>query len=244
MMDIASFLGWNWEGLSFDLPASILLEIKATPVPFSNHSEDWLSWFSSPNGEFKLKEAYRLANLAGNNTANQIFRGDWVWKVQSLPKIKHFLWQCFHHSIPVQAILARRGMDVPFLCPICNNAPETIIHTLRDCPMAQRYWNSFSPPIQRSFFYDTNVMEWLMLNYQSSKSSSSSSMERGILFPFALWTIWLHRNNTVFGRPQLQKDSKAEVVAKAAEFLHLGINGKQIRAKTKIQVRWHQPPLS
>lgn len=226
-----------------DLPALILLEIKATPVPFSNHREDRLSWFSSPNGEFKLKEAYRLANLDGNNTANQIFRGDWVWKVQSLPKIKHFLWQCFHHSIPVQAILAKRGMDVPFLCPICNNAPETIIHTLRDCPMAQRYWNSFSPPIQRSFFYDTNVVEWLKLNYQSSKSSSSSRMERGILFPFALWTIWLHRNNTVFGRPQLQKDSKAEVVAKAAEFLH-GINGKQIRAKTKIQVRWHQPPLS
>nr|POE87207.1 putative ribonuclease h protein [Quercus suber] len=44
--------------------------------------------------------------------------------------------------------------------------------------------------------------------------------------------------------PQLQKDSKAEAVAKAAEFLHLGINGKQISAKTKIQVCWHQPPLS
>ena len=30
VMDIASFLGWRWAGLSFDLPASILLEIKAT----------------------------------------------------------------------------------------------------------------------------------------------------------------------------------------------------------------------
>ena len=91
VMDIASFLGWRWARLSFDLPASILLEIKATHVPFSNHSEDRLSWFSSLSGEFKLKEAYRLANLVGNDTANQIFRGDRVWKVQSLPKIKHFL---------------------------------------------------------------------------------------------------------------------------------------------------------
>ena len=66
----------------------------------------------------------------------------------------------------------------------------------------------------------------------------------GYPFPFALWTIWLHRNKIVFGRSHLQKDSKAEAVAKAAEFLHLGINGKQIRAKTKIQIRWHQPPLS
>ena len=76
---------------STHVPASILLEIKATHVPFSNHSKDLLSWFSSLNGEFKLKEAYRLANLVGNDTANQIFRGDRVWKVQSLPKIKHFL---------------------------------------------------------------------------------------------------------------------------------------------------------
>ena len=91
VMDIASFLGWRWAGLSFDLPASILLEKKATLVPFSNHSEDRLSWFSSPDGEFKLKEVYRLASLVGNDMRNQIFRGDWVWKVQSLPKIKHFL---------------------------------------------------------------------------------------------------------------------------------------------------------
>ena len=91
VMDIASFLGWRWAGLSFDLPASILLEKKATLIPFSNHSEDRLSWFSSPDGEFKLKEVYRLASLVGNDMRNQIFRGDWVWKVQSLPKIKHFL---------------------------------------------------------------------------------------------------------------------------------------------------------
>ena len=69
-------------------------------------------------------------------------------------------------------------------------------------------------------------------------------MEWGILFPFALWTIWLHHNNIVFGRSHLQKYSKAEVIAKATEFLHLGINGKQISVKKKIQIRWHQPLLS
>ena len=31
--DVAGFFGWNWEGLSFVLPKSVLLEMKATPMP-------------------------------------------------------------------------------------------------------------------------------------------------------------------------------------------------------------------
>ena len=146
LKDIARFLGWNWEGLSFVFPAYILLEIKATPLPFSSQGWDRLSWFSSPNDIFKFKEAYCLANWEDNSESDQSFRGDWVWRVQSLSKIKCFLWQCCHHSIPVHAILSKRGMDIPFLCPMCNNAFETIIHTLRDCPTAQCFWNSLNPP--------------------------------------------------------------------------------------------------
>lgn len=69
LKDISSFFGWNWEGLSFELPTSIQLEMKATPLPFSNQGGDRLSWYSSLNGEFKIKEAYRLANMNDNNKA-------------------------------------------------------------------------------------------------------------------------------------------------------------------------------
>ena len=141
--DISGFFGWNWEGLSFEFPSYIKLEMKATPLPFSNQSGDRLSWFSSPSGDFKLKEAYCPANSEDNYEADRMFRGEWVWKVQSLPKIKCFLWQCCHHNIPIRAILSKRGMDLPFLCPMCNNAPKTIIHTLRDAPRHKAY----GPPL-------------------------------------------------------------------------------------------------
>ena len=91
LKDFFGFCGWNWEELSFEFPAHIQLDIKATPLPFSNQGGDRLSWFSSPNGEFKLKEAYRLANWEANKEIGHIFRREWVWKVQSLPKIKCFL---------------------------------------------------------------------------------------------------------------------------------------------------------
>ena len=72
--------------------------------------------------------------------------------MSSLPKIKCLLWQCCHHSILVQALLSKRGMDIPFLCTVCNNAPETIIHALRDCPKAQLFWSSFSLSFQSPHF--------------------------------------------------------------------------------------------
>ena len=93
---------------------------------------------------------------------------------------------CYHHSIPVRAILSKRGMDVPFLCPMCNNAPETIIHTLRDCPTSQSFWTSLSPPFQRCLFYGANLVSWVKLTYQSSKTSIFSCIDWSVLFPFAL----------------------------------------------------------
>ncbi|KAK7852577.1 hypothetical protein CFP56_038538 [Quercus suber] len=75
--------------------------MKTTSLPFSNQGEDQLSWFSTSNGYFKLKQAYRLANWGDNNMVRQQFKGDWVWKVVTFPKIKCFLWQCCHQSIPV-----------------------------------------------------------------------------------------------------------------------------------------------
>lgn len=33
-------------------------------------------------------------------------------------------------------------------------------------------------------------------------------------------------------------------MAKAIEFIYLGINGKQIRTKSRIQICWHHPPLN
>ena len=34
---------------------------------------------------------------------------DWIWKLETLPKIKTFLWRCIHNSIGVKTCLTRRG---------------------------------------------------------------------------------------------------------------------------------------
>ncbi|KAL0001242.1 hypothetical protein SO802_015023 [Lithocarpus litseifolius] len=91
LKDVAGFFGWNWEGLSFVLPKLVLLEMKATPMPYSSQREDRLSWGPSPSGDFKLKDAYCIANAIDPKSMNRTYDEDWVWKVAANPKIKFFL---------------------------------------------------------------------------------------------------------------------------------------------------------
>ena len=224
---VASFFGWNLENIFYSFSTPILLEMMATPLPFPNQGEDRISWHYWPSGEFKLIDAYRLIIKEEEYMSKPSFGGAWVWKILSLPKVKCFLWKCCYSSISVQALLNERGMDIPLACPMCNAESETIIHALRDCSIAQRFWNSFSPPIHSSLFYGQQLVDWLKINYRSSRPNGVSNIEWSIVFPMEIWILWLHRNSTVFGK-----------------ITYLSINGKLAPIHTKIQVKWVPPPMN
>lgn len=157
LKDVVCLNSWNWDWLSFVFPPPLLQKIKATPFPLSATRVDWISWHSSPNGNFDNKEVYKLARLGVDSSQQQHFTGYWVWKVCTLLKIRCFLWQCTHRSISVCEVLATRGLNTTKDCPLCNIAPESIIHVLRDCQAARAFWNAFSPPIQSNIFFGVNT---------------------------------------------------------------------------------------
>ena len=157
MKDIVQHNFWNLGGLSFTLLDHLSQKIKATPFPLAAASVDYIAWASSPNGKFNLKEAYKLACMANDCPRDIPFATFWVWKANTFPIVRCFLWQCLHRSIPVREVLTARGINVSPLCPLCNNVAESIIHTLRDCPQAQVFWDSLLPPIHPNLFYNTNL---------------------------------------------------------------------------------------
>ena len=71
------------------------------------------------------------------------FRGRWIWKLKTLPRIQFFVWPCMHHSIGVRECLLARGTAIENSCSICLNGPESIVHALRDCPSAKAIWHQF-----------------------------------------------------------------------------------------------------
>ncbi|KAL4613797.1 hypothetical protein ACB092_07G006600 [Castanea dentata] len=114
--DVTGFLGWTWSGYSFSFPDRLISEIKAAPISFYARNVDRITWSSSPSGNFELIKAYKLESLEEEGHYTSCFDGDWIWKASTIPKIKCFVWQCLHKSIPVNTILAARGMEVSLVC--------------------------------------------------------------------------------------------------------------------------------
>ena len=118
--------------------------IKAIPLLIYGEKQDNLIWKGSLDGDFSLAYAYKLARPESLDA--QTFQGNWIWKLDTLPKIKHFLWLCFHNSIPIKKVLESGGIIHDACYPLCRNHEESILHTLRFCPVAMNFWQKFRTP--------------------------------------------------------------------------------------------------
>ena len=130
--------GWDWGKIPFDLPIEVRRLIQATPVTLLSRGVDKLAWSGSPKGTFDLKSAYRIAMGAERI---EPFSAHWIWKVNTLPRIRTFLWKCAHNRIGVKVCLERRGVSHDTTCPLCQEGAESILHALRDCPLLKGLWN-------------------------------------------------------------------------------------------------------
>ena len=147
-----------------------------------------------------------------------------------------FIWQCFLQSILVRGVLSTRGLNIPDVCPLCNDGIETITHALRYCQEAQVFWNSLAPPLSASLFYGSSLKDWLRLNCCCSWVSSLSNISWGTIFSFGIWSLWIRCNSVIFRNERQPCNLITDVIAKATKFAFIGSNGKQIRAKTSIKV--------
>ena len=113
----------------------ILNAIKATPLSCSHEIEDSLQWAFSKNNFFSLKSTYLLARGLNPSNLDNV-SVEWVWKVETYPKIQFFLWLCLHNSVPTGEVLGSRGLRLDTICNLCHQNMETIDHLLRGCGFA------------------------------------------------------------------------------------------------------------
>ena len=128
-------------------------------------------WKHTKDGEFTVNSAYLqiIGDIGDGNT----FKGNWVWKMDTYPKIVSFLWLCLHNSIPVREVLAARGINCSKLCPICREQDDLIVHLFREFSFARQFWAEIHAPRVSSMRIH-NVSDWLQANYQSKLIHRSS----------------------------------------------------------------------
>ena len=106
--DVLTDTGWNWSQIPLDLPLDIKSMIQAILTPFTSRGRDRISWMGNLRGTFNLRSAYSIAMGTETNMVARDF--GWIWKLNTLPRIKTFLWMCDHENIGVKVCLARRGV--------------------------------------------------------------------------------------------------------------------------------------
>ena len=232
--DVLRTDGWDWSDISLQIPKEVLMEIRSIPYSMTAPNEDdKLVWNGKNKGDFDLKSAYTLA--IGSMDGDDKFTGRWIWKSETLPRIKTFLWQCMHYSIGIGECLVRRCLSESDVCPMCNREPKTIIHRLRDCSFLRDTW--FKLGINpSSSFYEGNLQYWLEMNCKDGSHKVRHQPPWKIVFPFAIWCIWKDRNNFVF------RDRSA-IVFRALEFEHCIRNAKRLDSKTVVRLRWEKPQV-
>ena len=165
--DVLLDFSWDWGRIPFDLPTRVKAIIQAIPIPITSRGQDRLAWSGNSRGNFDLRSAYSIATT---DVDTPLFSSRWIWKLDTLPKIKTFLWMCHHNRIGVRSCLVMRGVAIEDLCPICQRVPKSIIHATRDCEWVKGIWMQLGVSASNQDFWLSNLQDWINLNGKTNCS--------------------------------------------------------------------------
>lgn len=181
----------------------------------TSDEDDKFVWNGENKGYFDLKYAYNLA--IGCMDGGDKFTGKWIWKSETFPRIKTFLWQCMHYSIGVRECLVWRCLSESDVCPLCKRETKIIIHRLRDYSFLREIWYNLGINPSSSF-YEGTLQYWLEINCKDCSHKVWHQLPWKIVFPFAIWCIWKDRNNIVFWDRPAQSNLHHDIIFKASKF--------------------------
>lgn len=132
-----------------------------------------------------------------------------IWKLKTAPKIQHFIWKSIKGALAVRSRLQSRGILSDVTCPSCHCGPETVCHTLFNCPMALQAWTAAELPSPRSGFSQSSTV--INIHHMLAcigKKSIEPHIHRA--FPWTLWNIWKARNSFVFQNSRISAEGLAK----------------------------------
>lgn len=147
---------WNRE-LLYQTFSQKDAEIISKMKPMLSHS-DSVVWGFTKDGRYSSKSGYALLEAVEemiSPTSTPIppvekYLWKSIWKSETSPKLRHFLWRSLSGALAVKERLLSRGIQINPMCPSCGNSPEDINHVLFKCRFAQEVWSLSSIPMPPS----------------------------------------------------------------------------------------------
>lgn len=156
-----------------------------------------MTWYYNKDGIYTVKST-RTQPAAAD-------LGYLIWKIETAPKLRHFLWRVHNEGLPVAACLKSRTIIASDLCSRCESTPETVNHALLSCRFAKEYWTLAPLPHQFVPGEDLrqNLLNVLHQPPIPSRPQANPSTPTVSLFPWLCWSLWKARNSWCFNHQNL-----------------------------------------
>jgi len=208
---------WDRTKLSFWFERHTCEDILRVPLT-NTAASDVLIWSENKSNRFTVKSAYgvaqRLLNpTLGNHSMAGVIGRFWksVWKLNTPPKVRNFLWRACSNILPTRDNLHRKKLQVEPWCAICHQPIETVCHILWECPLARNVWTLVKGRTQKSA---AQASDFLALTRSMVERLPKEEMERRSAIA---WAIWNARNKLCFENFQ----TLPEIILRGAiSFLH------------------------
>ncbi|CAN1179882.1 Aldehyde oxidase 4 [Linum perenne] len=156
------------------------------PVPTSG--ADHITWGLERDGRFRIRSAYTLAAEDEVEPREGVWKTIWRWKGPQ--RIRQFIWLVAHQRLLTNGERRRRHLTEIGACQVCPEEEETVLHVLRDCPLASATWELLAFPSDNHSFFQTPLLPWI--------EDFIRRPELSLLFGVTCWFLWRYRNDRVF----------------------------------------------
>lgn len=152
-------------------------------------------WAWETSGEFTSKSAYKTF-FTGSTKFGQY---KCLWRSWALLRAKMFLWMALADYRWTSDRLAKRGLDHPERCRLCDQEQETIQHILIQCMVVREVWFLALQQVGLSTLAPS-LEHTLHIWWIQAISRVPKELRKGLnsLVILVAWTIWKHRNRCVF----------------------------------------------
>ncbi|CAN1125966.1 Putative ribonuclease H protein At1g65750 [Linum perenne] len=165
--------------------------------PIAGAGEDKITWGLERDGRFSIRSAYLLITEEESAALDPIWRLIWRWKGPQ--RIRQFLWLVAHNRLLTNSERHRRHLAEFGSCQVCPGHEESVLHVLRDCPLASATWELLALSSGDQTFFQTPLLPWIERFLRKP--------ELCLLFGVTCWWLWRARNDRVFNNKLTTADS-------------------------------------
>lgn len=83
-----------------------------------------------------------------------------IWKLDVHERVRCFIWIVCHGRLITNKLKHLMNLSVLY-CYRCTLQVESIMHVLRECPLAMVVWIHTVPMVLRSSFCTVNLQQWI-----------------------------------------------------------------------------------